>query len=201
MMRRNRSGATPHVEALFGIAREHGILVWIAFCTFHEGWLLSAVDCEAGIAKMHEGMALMRLQQQEIFMPLMMTLLAEAEAEAGRPDAGLAIVDEQLVTIERTGQRWFLAEVHRMRGEILLRCWPRDVAAADSAFVRAVDISRSQAAKLFELQAAVSLTHLWWEQGKRSEARDLLGPIYHWFTEGFDAPGLKDAKALLDELS
>jgi class 3 adenylate cyclase/predicted ATPase len=196
-IRRNRSAATPHVEALFVIAREHGILVWVAFGTFHEGWLLSAVDCEAGIAKMHEGMALMRLQQQEIFMPLLMTLLAEAEAEAGRPEKGLAIVDEQFATIERTGQCWCLAELHRVRGEMLLRCRPRDRIAAEFAFTRAIDIARGQSAKMFELKAAVSLVRLWREQGKRAEARDLLGPIYNWFTEGVDAPELNDAKALL----
>ena len=106
-----------------------------------------------------------------------------------------------LWTIERTGQRWYLAELHRARGEILLKCRPRDPGAAECAFMRATDIARSQATKLFELQAAVSLARLWRDQGKHTEARDLLGPIYHWFTEGFDAPDLKDANGLRDELA
>jgi predicted ATPase len=200
-MRRDGSAATPHVEALLGLAREHGIPLWIAFGSFHEGWAWGAVDREAGIAKMREGMALMRLQQQEIFMPLLMTLLAETEVEAGRPNAGLAIVDEQLATVEQTGQLWFLAELHRTRGEMQLRCRPRDTAAAETDFKRAIDVARGQAAKLFELQAAVSLARLYREQGKRAEARELLSPIYNWFAEGFDTPDLKDARALLDELA
>jgi predicted ATPase len=84
---------------------------------------------------------------------------------------------------------------------MLLKCRPSDVATAEAAFIRAVDVARSQSAKLFELHASVSLARLWRDQGKQVEARDLLSPIYHWFTEGFDAPDLKDAKALLDELA
>jgi class 3 adenylate cyclase/predicted ATPase len=202
MMRRDRRGAAPHLEAMLGVAREYGIPLWVAFGTFGEGWLQTgATDCEGGSAEMYQGIAQMRLQLLEAFMPLFMTLMAETEAEAGRSEAGLAIIDEQLVTIERTGQRWYLAELHRARGEILLKCRPRDPGAAECAFMRATDIARSQATKLFELQAAVSLARLWRDQGKHTEARDLLGPIYHWFTEGFDAPDLKDAKALLGELA
>ena len=120
-------------------------------------------------------------------MPLRITLLAEAEAEAGRADAGLVMVDDQLATIERTGQRWFLAELHRARGEILLRCPPCDHAAVEyvPAFIHAIEVARSQAAKLFELQAAMSLARLWRDQGKRVEARRTarsnLQLVYRWF--------------------
>ena len=202
MMRRDRSRTAPHLAALLSLAREHGISVWVAAGTFYDGWLRwNSADRETGMAEMHEGMAQMRMQQQEIFMPLLMTLFAETEAEAGQPNAALATLDTQLATIARSGQRWFLAEVHRVRGEILLKCRPGDLVAAETAFTHAIDIARNQRAKLFELQAAVSLAQLWRDQGKRTEARDLLGPIYNWFTEGFDAPDLKDAKALLDELA
>jgi len=143
----------------------------------------------------------MRLRQQELFTPLLMTLLAEAEAEAGRPDAGLLINDKELPTIERTGQRWYLSELHRARGEFLLKCPPYEMAEAEAALMRAIEVARGQSAKQFELQAAVSLARLWVEQGKRVKAHDLLAPIYNWFTEGFDTPDLKDAKALLDELA
>ena len=145
----------------------------------------------------------MRLQQQRAFMPLYMTLLAETEAEAGRPDAGLAIVDN------RTGgdrADWTtlvsVGTSSRRRAEILLKCYPPgDTGAAELAFIGGINIARSQEAELFELQAAVGLGRLWIEEGKRAQARELLGPIYNWFTEGFDAPDLKDAKALLDELA
>ncbi len=124
------------------------MLGWIALCTLLKGSLrLHAMDREAGMAEMHEGATLMRLHQQEIFMPLMMTLLAETEAEAGRPDAGLATIDTQLAAIERTGQRWYLAELLRAHGEILLKCRPRETTSAESAFMQAIDIARSQAAK------------------------------------------------------
>ena len=202
MMRRDRSRIAPLVQALLGLAREHKIPDCIAIGTFDEGWVLSVgSDREAGVAKMHEGMAMLRLRQEELFMPLRITLLAEAEAEAGRADAGLAMVDDQLATIERTGQRWFLAELHRARGEILLRCPPCDHAAVESAFIHAIEVARSQAAKLFELQAAMSLARLWRDQGKRVEARDLLGPIYNWFTDGLEPPDLKEAKALMEQLT
>ncbi len=151
--------------------------------------------------EMQEGVVLMNSQQRGFFLPLLMTLLAEAEAEAGRPEAGLTNVDRQLVAIERTGQRWCLSDLHRVRGEILLGCWPRNDAAAECAFMRAIDISRSQAARLFELKASLSLARLWHDQGKHTEAYDLLAPIYDWFTEGFDTRELLEAKALLAELA
>jgi predicted ATPase len=201
-LRRDRSQAAPHLQALLGLAREHGISVWIAAGTFFEGWLrCGTADCEAGTAEIHQGMELLRLQQVGVYMPMQITLLAETEAEAGRPEAALATINSQLAATERTGQLWYLSEVHRARGKILLECRPGDVAAAEAAFVRAVDISREQSAKLFELQAAASLARLWSDQGKRAEALDLLAPIYSWFTEGFDAPVMKDAKALLNELT
>ena len=202
MMRRDRSGATPHVQASLALARQHGFADFIASGPFDEGWLRAGtLDREAGIAEMRQGLVLLRSRQDQLFSPLRMTLLAEAEAEAGRPRDALVILDTELANIERTGQRWYLAGVRRARGEVLLKCQPRDATAAESEFASAIDIARGQAAKLFELQAVVSLSRLWRDQGKRVEARDLLSPIYHWFTEGFDAPDLKDAKALLDELA
>jgi class 3 adenylate cyclase/predicted ATPase len=202
MIRRDRVRVAPHLESLLGVAREHAMPLFIAFGTFQDGWTqANSADREAGIEKMHEGIRLLRLQLLGTFMPLFMTLLAETELEAGRPGAGLAILDEQLATIERTGQRWYLAELHRARGEILLRCQPRDTTEAEAAFARAIDIARGQSARLFELQAAVSLGRLWREQGKRAQARDLLGPIYNWFTEGLDAPELNEAKALLERIT
>jgi len=202
MMRRNRPRAAPHVDALLGLAREHGIPLWIAYGTFAEGWLRwSAVDRDAGTAEMHEGMALMRLQQQGVFMPLFTALLAETEAEAGLSDAGLATIDRQLATVERTGQHWYLSELHRVRGEILLKCWTCDAGAAEAAFVRAIHIARSQAAKLFELQAAVSLGRLWVREGKCDRARELVAPICDWFGDDLDCNALGEARGLLGDLA
>ena len=99
--------------------------------------------------------------------------------------------------IERTGERWFEAELHRHKGQLLVR--RGHIEAAEELYHKALDIAKKQQAKLWELRAAVSLARLRRDQGLRGEARDLLAPVYHWFTEGFDTPDLQQAKALLDE--
>lgn len=202
MMRRDHLRAEPHSQDLLRLAHKHALPLWLAAGTFHQGWLRwHAGDREAGTAGMHEGMALMRAQRQELFMPLFATLLAETEAEGGQCEAALAAVDSQLVAVQQTGQHWLETEVQRVRGEVLLKSRPCEPAEAESAFTHAIDIARRQSAKLFELRAGTSLARLWRDQGKRMEARELLAPIYNWFTEGFDAPDLIEAKALLGELA
>jgi tetratricopeptide (TPR) repeat protein len=132
--------------------------------------------------------------------PIATVLLAEVEAEAGRIGAALRSLDELLVEVGRSGHRWFDAEIYRQRGELLLR--NRDDARKTVAdFEHALQIARKQEGKLFELRAAISLARLWRDQHKRAEARDLLAPIYSWFSSGFDMPDLVAAKALLDELA
>ena len=103
--------------------------------------------------------------------------------------------------LHRTGEAWFAAELHRRRGELLLTGPEPQTSAAEQELHRAISIAREQSAKLFELRAVISLARLWRDHDKRAAARDLLVPIYNWFTEGFDTPDLKDAKALLDELA
>jgi predicted ATPase len=103
--------------------------------------------------------------------------------------------------IERTKQAWCEAEVHRVAGDIALRSSAPDALKAESYFERALAVARSQQAKSWELRAAMSMARLWRDQAKRDEARELLAPIYGWFTEGFDTLDLKQAKALLDELT
>jgi predicted ATPase len=102
--------------------------------------------------------------------------------------------------IETTKERWFEAEVNRIAGEIALRS-ERDEAKAEAYFEHALSVARAQQAKSWELRAAMSMARLWRDQGKREEARDLLAPVYGWFTEGFDTLDLKEAKALLEELA
>ena len=103
--------------------------------------------------------------------------------------------------IEQTGQRWIEAQLNRVRGELLICHKPAETAAAEGAFMRSLAVARHHQTKTFELQAASSLARLWRGQGKRTEARDLLAPIYGWFTEGFGTPDLKEAKILLDALA
>ena len=128
-----------------------------------------------------------------------MPLIADAERRSGRPAVALALLTEALERVEATGERWFEAELYRGRGSVLAEGAERLLDAED-AFVRACKVAQEQGSKWWELRAATSLARLWGREGRRIEARDLLAPVYGWFTEGFDTPDLKDAKALLDEL-
>ena len=130
-----------------------------------------------------------------------LALRAEAYLRAGQRDESLAAVDQALDFVRESGERWWEAEVYRLRGEVLLARRARDRSNAEECFRRALRVARKQTARSLELRAATSLARLWRKQGKRAEAHDLLAPVYGWFTEGFDTPDLIDAKALLDALS
>jgi len=132
-----------------------------------------------------------------IWLPQNASLLARAYEIAGQIEEAVAQLDEALEIIERTGERWLAAELYRHKGQLLLRQGHSE--AAERLYCKALSIAKEQEAKLWELRAAVSLARLRRDQGRKAEARDLLAPLYGWFTEGFDTPDLKDAKALLDE--
>jgi predicted ATPase len=121
----------------------------------------------------------------------------------GQAEEGLRVLAEALALVEKTGERFWEAELCRLKGELLLKAEGGVRSAeltAEECFHQALDIARSQQAKSLELRAAMNLSHLWQQQGKRAEARELLAPIYSWFTEGFDTPDLQEAKALLEDL-
>ena len=131
-------------------------------------------------------------------MTYYVVLLARACEIAGQAEEALALSDDALQIVERTGERWFAAELNRYKGQLLLRQGHTE--AAEELYRRALSIAAEQEAKLWELRAAVSFARLRRDQGRHAEARDLLSPVYGWFTEGFDMPDLKEAKALLDTL-
>jgi predicted ATPase len=133
-------------------------------------------------------------------VPIYFLSVAEACGRAGLAGEGLAAVADAFELAEHTGEQSFAAVLHATRGDLLLAAAEGNEAEAETCFHQALDLARSQDARLFELLAATKLARLWQRQGKRDEARDLLAPVYGWFTEGFDTQGLKDAKALLDEL-
>jgi predicted ATPase len=132
-------------------------------------------------------------------MPAFITLLARACEMAGRVEEAVTLSDGALQTVERTGERWLEAELYRHKGQLLLRQGHTE--AAEELYHKALSIAEEQGAKLWQLRAAASLARLCRDQGRHAEARDLLAPVYGWFTEGFDTPDLKEAKTLLNELA
>ena len=202
MMRRDAGCALHEGEVLLGFAREHVMPQWLAIGTFTRGWARwHSGYREAGEKELRNGMALFREQGIRFPLPLCAVLLAEIEDAIGRIEHAVALLDNTLADAERTGQHHFDVELHRQRGALLLRKTPNDVAAAEGAFIRAIEVARSQQTRTFELRAAISLARLWRDQGKPQQARELLAPVYGWFTEGFDTLDLKEAKALLEELA
>jgi predicted ATPase len=133
--------------------------------------------------------------------PFFLGLLAEACALSGDVQRGLGALDEALAVVERIGERWPEAELHRLRGQLLAAQPDGRPDEASAAFERAIEIARRQSAKSWELRAATSLARLWRDQGKPADARNLLAPVSAWFTEGFATPDIEEAKALLDILS
>jgi class 3 adenylate cyclase/predicted ATPase len=184
---------------LVAVATEQGFPAWRAAGTIYRGWVKTRKgDAAEGISLLRSGSMAYRATGAEAAMPHFITYLTKAYEIAGQIDDGLALLDQTLQIIERTGERWVEAELYRHKGQLLLR--QGHAVAAEELYRKALSIAREQEAKLWELRAAVSLTRLRRDQGRRAEARDLLAPVYGWFTEGFDTADLKEAKALLDEL-
>ncbi|MCZ6812388.1 MAG: AAA family ATPase, partial [Planctomycetota bacterium] len=201
-LRRDWQGARRNADSILALTAEHGLPFWTGFARMSLGRALAAQGRVAdGIASMKEGLTTFRTQHSGVFMPMYLVWLAEAYGEAGTAEEGLKLLDEAEAVMETGGERWYEAEANRVRGELLLARLARNRAKAEAAFRHAIEVARGHEAKSLELRAATSLARLWGENKKRDEARDLLAPVYGWFTEGFDTTDLKDAKALLDELS
>jgi class 3 adenylate cyclase/predicted ATPase len=187
-------------DEIAAVATEHGFSLWSAWGTIYVGWLkVKTGGAPKGILYLRNGLAAYRASGADTWMPHFLSLLARACEIAGQAEEGLALLNDALQIVERTGERWFTAELYRHKGHLVLRRGNSD--AAEKLYSKALSIALEQEAKLWELRAAVSLARLWADQGRHAEARDLLAPVYGWFTEGFDTPDLKEAKALLDELN
>jgi class 3 adenylate cyclase/predicted ATPase len=186
-------------DALIAVADEQGFPWQRAVGIVYRGWALGGSGQTAeGIALLEAGVVAYRATAAVTWVPFFLTLLADAGGMAKQRDQGLAHLAEAERLMAETEERWAEAELHRVQGELLRA--GHDPDAAERSFSQAIDIAQQQSAKFWELRAATSLARLWYEQGKRDAARDLLAPTYGWFTEGFDTPVLKEAKALLDEL-
>jgi class 3 adenylate cyclase/predicted ATPase len=198
---RDVATACAHSNDCVALASEHGFAHWAAYGRILQGWAdAQRGEATTGIACIRDGMAAIQATGTRLHTPLFLALLAEALVLAGKIEKGLAALDDALATAAASGARGWDAEIHRLRGELTLRLPYPDPAKAEDSFRTALAIAREQGTRGYELRAATSLARLWREQGRRAEARDLLAPVYGWFTEGFDTVDLKEAKALLDEL-
>jgi predicted ATPase len=187
-------------EAL-ALAREHGLAMWSGYGLMLQGWALSQRgQGETAVEQIRSGLTAARETAARNFEPLFLGLLAEAFALAGEIADGLVVLSEAFATADASGQKGTDAELHRLRGDLLHRLPSPDCTQVEISYRTALSIAREQGTRGFELRAAVSLARLLTDKGRREEARDLLTPVYGWFTEGFDAPDLKEAEALLEAL-
>jgi class 3 adenylate cyclase/predicted ATPase len=188
------------VDQLVSVATEHGFPHWLAQGDIYRGWVkVKNGDVTEGMSLLRSSSAAYRASGAELIVPHYMDMLASTCEIAGQVEEGLVLLDDALRIVERTGERWFAAELNRHKGRLLLRQGHTE--GAEELYRKALGIAKKQEAKLWELRAAVSLARLRRDRGRHAEARDVLASVYGWFTEGFDTPDLKDAKALFDELA
>jgi class 3 adenylate cyclase/tetratricopeptide (TPR) repeat protein len=185
------------VDQLIAVTTEGGFPHWRSLETIARGWVKAKKgDIAAALSLLRSGLAASRANGA--WVPQNIALLSAGCEIAGEVEESLTLLDEALWIVEKTGERLLAAELYRHKGQLLLRQGHTE--AAEELYRKALSIAGKQEAKLWELRAAVSLARLWRDQGRRTEARDLLNPVYGWFTEGFDTPDLKEASAVLDEL-
>jgi predicted ATPase len=204
-LRGDRDGAQARTEEGLAVVTEHGLTRWLAQATVMQGWLLvERGQEEAGLVEMLKCMAVERIRAVLGGVTWDMycsALLAEAYGKAERIPDGIKVVDDALVTVHRTDCRYYEAELHRLKGKLLVSQTVAEEEQAASNFQRAIDVARGQSARSLELRAVMSMSRLWQKQGKKAEARQLLAEIYGWFSEGFDTADLRAAKALIEELA
>jgi predicted ATPase/class 3 adenylate cyclase len=194
--------ANAMADELAELADEKGAFYWKLAAMVARGLVLAqTAKASNAIEMLTSGMTAMRSTGATLFAPAYLSYLARAYAELGNLDDARRCIGEAMAAVDRTKETWFEAEINRMAGEIALTSPEQDATKAEAFFERALTIARQQQAKSWELRAAMSMARLWRDQGKREEARELLAPVYGWFTEGFDTRDLKKAKALLEELA
>jgi DNA-binding winged helix-turn-helix (wHTH) protein/predicted ATPase len=218
--RREWQAVQAQAEAAMTLSTEHGFLYWLAVGTILKGWAQAEQgDGEAGLMQLHQGLAAYRTTRAELGWPHWLALLIDGYEKSGQTQEGLAAVAEALARVEKTGERWYEAELQRLQGQLTLQKFQvpgfkfrvpstqhlapstQAEAEAEACFHKAIEIARRQQAKSLELRATMSLARLWQRQGKKKQARQLLAEIYGWFTEGFETKDLQEAKALLAELA
>ena len=199
VLRGDPTGVLKLARACSAIAIEHGFPYWLAVATVYRGWALVQLRTrENAIAVIREGIAAWRAGGACRALSWFYGLLAESQLIEGDARGALESAEEALTWIDRNSERAFECFIRCCRGDVFCALGEPDRAGEE--YEAAIRVARQQSARFWELRTATSLARLWRDQGKRTEARDLLAPVYNWFTEGFDTPVLGDAKSLLDEL-
>jgi predicted ATPase len=199
--RREVCATQARAEAAMTLAKEQGLPFWMVFGSMLDGWALAQQgQVQEGIERLHQGFLAFQATGSEFARPYFLALLAEAYGIMGQPEAGLPVLTEALMRVDTTGECWYTPELNRLKGELLLQQSLDNQGEAENCFHQAIAIAQKQSTKSLELRAATSLARLWQSQGNRDEARQVLGDVYRWFTEGFDTADLQDAKTLLDAL-
>jgi predicted ATPase len=225
--RREVQVAQERAQAAIPPSTDQGFSALLALATIFRGSALAEQgQGEEGAVQIRQGMAAYRVSGQEVTLPYFLALLAEAYGKMGQVEEGLSALTEAMAIVCRTEERWYEAELYRLKGTLTLQQFnvqgstfkvanpqsltpntqpltpnPQAEAEAEACFLKAIEIARRQQAKSLELRAVMSLARLWQSQGKQEEARQILAEIYNWFTEGFDTKDLQEAKALIEELS
>ena len=201
-LRRDVQAAQERATAEIALCTAQGFTLYLARGTILQGWARAEQGQEAaGLAQMRQGLAAYQATAAAVFQPYYLAFLAETYGKLGQAEEGLTLLGEALAAVHKTGERFYEAELYRLKGELLLVCSAAHCGEAEACFQQALLAARHQQAKSLELRAAMSLSRLWQRQGKQAAAYDLLAPVYGWFTEGFDTPDLQEAKALLAALS
>jgi predicted ATPase len=198
----NFKAAKALVQELLPLAQEKGAAYWTAFGQINQGclWALTGSVSNA-VETLSSAIAAWRSTGANLWIPFFLSQLALAYAKLGAFDEASRCIAEAINAVETTKERWCEADIRRIAGEIALISPGRNAANAEAYFAHALAVARQQQAKSWELRAANSLARLWRDQRKMEQARELLAPVYDWFTEGFDTRDLKEAKALLHALS
>jgi predicted ATPase len=198
----NYTAANAQADELIALADKGGATYWKALGTAHRGsvFALTGKGSDA-VQTINSALASLRSTAATLYEPYYLQYLAMAYAELGQPDDARRCIGDAINKVEMSKEKWCEAEVHRIAGEIALKSLAPDAEKAKAYFDRALAVARQQQAKSWELRAAMSMARLWRDQGKRDEARELLAPVYGWFSEGFDTRDLKEAKGLLEELA
>jgi predicted ATPase len=201
-LRRECQAVCERTETAIAVAAAQQIALVLAPGPIMRGWALAMQGQGAeGLAQLRQGLDAYRATGAAFQRPHSLGMLAEVHRSLGQPEAGLTALSEALTLVEKTGERYYEAELHRLKGELLLQHAAPEVSHAETCFQQSLAIAHRQQAKSLELRAAMSLGRLWQQQGKQQAAQALLAGVYHWFTEGFDTADLQEAQALLQAVS